>query len=423
MNQTELEELEEYPTSVNEGKTYKYNYWKSKPVLEFDEVSAFSQNIENDLTNRNSYGRDVPIKLPQQMKWTEININDDISMEIVSQFLKKHYLVDTSGKFKLDYTKEFLKWAIGQDGILLAIVSEKNNALCGIISANFRIMTVFEAKKTFGVVNFLCSHPVYRKKKIAFILIDEIVRRIVARGVHQGCFTTERCIPTPTTTLRFYHRPLNYIKLSLYGFTDLEMDKMPDKKNPEKIQKKIGIKKEIPLNYFLMEYIHIKDVLKIYGLYINKYNIYCNYTQKELEHYLLNKNLVTSYVIKNKDGEIVDFVSYYKLDYFMDSTTEKISAGYLFLYSCDSLETSTFMTNALKLASYHDMDMFTVTDTMIISDCLFTHELSNGYDSDNDSYSKQYNHGFLKGSGKIHFNFFNWKCPELQPKQLSWTSF
>ena len=130
MNQTqekELKDLEEYPTSVNEGKKYKYNYWKTKPVLEFDEVSAFSQNIENNLTNRNSYGKNEPIKLPQQMKWTEININDNASMEIVSQFLKKHYLVDTSGKFKLDYTKEFLKWAIGTDGILLAIVTEKHN--------------------------------------------------------------------------------------------------------------------------------------------------------------------------------------------------------------------------------------------------------------------------------------------------------
>ena len=415
--------IAEYPTSVTEGKKFTYNYWKNKPVSNFDETPVFSKNIETDLTQRKVYGNDEPIKLPSSMKWVEIDINDTANIETICKFLRAYYLVDDSGKYKLDYTKEFVKWAIESNGILLTIVSEKNNAICGVVSASFRNMTVFEGKQTFGVVNFLCAHPVYRKKKIAYTLIDEIIRRIVKKGVHQGCFTTERCVPSPTSTLRFYHRPINYVKLNKFGFTDLELDKTPEQKNPEKIQKKIAVEPVIPSSYKPMELKHIPDVYRVYNKYINKYNIYSNYTTKELEHFLLNSDTVSSYVIVDNDNEIVDFVSYYKLNYFMDDTVEKITTAYLFLYSCNEINSTDFIDNLLKVVSHNKLDMLNVTDTMIISDCLFTHETTNGYDSDEDTYSKQYQHGFLKGSGKLHFNFFNWKCPTVLPKQLSWFAF
>lgn len=411
----------EYPTTINEGKQYKYNFWKNKPVQNFDEISHYSQNIEDDLKNRKVYASEEPIKLPATMKWMEIDLNNDQQMEVIAEFLRKHYLIDTTGKFKLEYTKEFLKWALGNNGILIAIVFEKNNALCGCVGASFQHLTVFETKnKLFGNVNFLCSHPVYRGKKIAFTLIDEIARRIVQKDIQQACFTTERCIPSPVTTLRFYHRPLNYVKLNKFGFTDLELDKTPDNKDPVKMQKTIEVDKKIPDNYIPMQEEHIFVVHKLYNSFVSRYNIHVNYTMDELKNLLLNNNIVKSYVVLNKNKEVVDFVSYYRLNYFMNGENEKINASYLFLYSCENEIGSKLIENILKISYCNDMDIFNVVDTGMISDIIFSEsELDN--DSEDESFTKTYNLLFLKGSGKLHLNMFNWKCERVKSKYVFYT--
>lgn len=412
-----------YPTTINEGKKYTYNFWKNKPVNNFNEISTLSQQIEVDLTKRKVYGSDEPIKLPDSMKWVEINTNDDQSLENISKFLKTYYLIDKSGKFKLDYTRNFLKWVLGDNSIAIAIESKKNNAICGFVSASFKNLTVFETTKKFAIVNFLCAHPIYRKKKIAFTLIDEIVRRIVKNDVHQGCFTTERCVPSPITTIRFYHRPINYIKLQKYGFTDLEEGKLETEKNPEKIQNLFTIKGCIPKNYIKMTENHIGQVHNLYNIYINRYNIYINYTTDDFKKLLLNNNIVCSYVHLNNDGIVDDFISYYKLNYFMDNTVDIINAGYLFLYTCNITYNCDFIENILKLMANDNIDILNTTDTMIIPETIYTKNVNICNDSDDESFSDSYQFGFLKGSGKIHFNFFNWKCPEIKTTQISWVTF
>ena len=268
----------------------------------------------------------------------------------------------------------------------------------------------------------------YRKKKIAFTLIDEIVRLSVKSGVQQGCFTAERCVPSPITTIRFYHRPINYVKLQKYDFVDVEST---NEKHPEKIQKTFDVDGSIPENCVEMGDVYIDEVYQLYSSYINKYNIYVNYSKDQLTHYLLkNPTIVRSYVYLNENNNVVDFFSYYNLNSIVtakstsvENPNDKIFAGYLFLYTCNEIATSDFMGNLLKVATSNKLDVFNVTDTMIISEVLFASDVKNDCDSDNNDGNDSYQFGFLKGTGKVHFNFFNWKCPKITTKQLSWTTF
>jgi len=406
-----------YPESISEGKDYKYNFWKNKPVTKFDNVYTKSENIEKRLSDRSVYNQDEPIKLPNSMKWIHVDLNNETTMESIAKFLKLHYLTDPSNKFKLDYTAEFIKWILGSDGILLAIVSVKSGAICGTVAASYNNIRVFDQTQKFGVVNFLCAHPIYRKKKIAFTLIDEITRRIVKSGVNQGCFTSERCVPSPTTTLRFYHRFLNYLKLSKYKFTEMEGG------IPEKHHEKFLIKGEVPKQYKKIKLDYIPGVLKAFNSFMVKFNIHCEYTEKELANLLINK-FVECYVELDNDDNVIDFVSYYKLPYIINGEDEKLYAGYLFLYSCNVTAGDEMMSNLLKLLSHNDMlDLFTVLDTMVMHDTLLIKHLPLECDSDVDSYQKPYQHKFTRGSGKIHFNFFNWKCPTVTPRQIQWIAF
>lgn len=421
-NNQKTEQIKQtHPYSFNEAKKHNYSYWKTKPVANFGEISLVSQNIESNLENRKVYASDEEIKLPESMKWVSVDINNNESLSNVSKFLQTYYSTDDSDNFSYDYTNDFLKWAIGNDNICLTIVSKKSNAICGFISASFKKITVFEATKKFAVVNFLCAHPLYRTKNIAQTLIDEITRRTVKSGIQQGCFATQRLVPTPITTLRYYNRPTNYVKLQKYGFIDLEMMKPEKKRDPEKMQKMFDVVGDC--GYIPMTLEHIEQVYKIYNTFINRYNIYVNYTLEDLSNNLLgNTNVVKSFVCVNNENIVTDFFSYYKLNYSVKNQTDKINVGYLFLYSCN-MSTGKFIEGIIKTMKNNNIDLLNVRDTMIIPDIIYSQQLSVDENSDDESFTKSYQHGFLKGSEKLHLNFFNWKCPVIKSHQLSWPIF
>ena len=402
-----------YPNNIEDAKKHTYNFWKNKPVVKFDEISTYSGNIESKLTDRQVYNLDEPIKLPSSMNWNVIDLSDESNLLHISEFLKLHYVSDESNTFKMDYSPEFIKWSLGESGSLIAITLKSNNAICGVVGYYLKNMVVFDKTEKFGVVNFLCSHPAYRKKKIAFTLIDEITRRIVKSGVNQGCFTTGRCVPTPITCIRYYHRPINYIKLKTHKFTIIDSDEKEDKitKNDEKIAKVLKISDEFPKNF-----IKIPKVLELYNKFMFRFNIYNKYTEEELKTMLLNNNIVKSYVIL-KDDEIVDFTSYFILDYLVDNTTEKLHTGYLFLYSSETLISSEIIKETINSTQIDNLDLFNVIDVGNMFDALLLKD-TGLVDSDYESYQKSYNHHFMKGTGKLYFNFFNWKCQEVLTNQI-----
>ena len=408
----QVQQKEKYPNTIEEGKKYSYNFWKNKPVQKFDQMSVCSEQIEDDLQKRAVYGNNESIKLPESMKWIEIDMNDNESLQKVIDFLKLYYV---KNKFRSDYTSDFLRWVISSDGFMIAIVDKLSNSICGTIGASIKHITVFDKTEKFGNVNFLCAHPMYRKKKIAFTLIDEAVRRIVKRGVNRGCFTTERCVPTPITVMRYYHRPINYLKLQKYGFCDAGG-------NPEIVHKKFEVKNEFPLNCNKMNNTHIKECYKLYRLFISRFNVYCEYSEEEFENMLIDNKFVKSYVVVEND-KVVDFMSYYVLPYSIENVDEQINCAYLFLHSCNKITGGDMVEKMFQILKINEMDLLHVTDTMLMSDVLLTKELKNAQNSDADDYDNVFEHKFLKGNGKLHFNLFNWKCPEIKPRQISWFSF
>jgi glycylpeptide N-tetradecanoyltransferase len=393
---------------MEEGKKYTYNFWKNKPVIKFDGNAVCSKRIESDLKKRTVYGSTDEIKLPSSMQWNLINLNNK-DLEPICEFLKLHYVADKQNKFKLDYSPEFIKWSLGTDGILIAITLKSNGAICGVVGCYFKNFVVFDKTEKFGVVNFLCAHPVYRKKKISFTLIDEITRRIVQSGVNQGCFTTERCIPTPITLLRYYHRPINYTKLNKHEFTIIEGDQ-------KVIAKRLAVSDKFPKNFVEMNESHLPEVLTLYNKFMFRFNIYCKYTEEDLKTMLLNNDIVRSYVIM-KDELIVDFVSYYKLPYNINESDEKINTGYLFLYSSETITGSDIIRDVLQSTSKDNLDLFNVIDIGNIFDALLLKD-TGLCDSDYESHTKSYQHYFMKGSGKLFFNFFNWQCQEIATNQM-----
>lgn len=399
---------EKYPNTIRNAKNFNYTYWLNKPVTKFDEIVSSSEIIDQNLINKKVYSEEL--KLPISMKWNEINLTDNNSLLSVVNFLNKYYLIDND--FKPLYTPEYIKWTLGENGILLSIVNKNTNALCGIICSKIVSLTVYDKNDLFGNIILLCSHPTYRKKKIAQVLIDEMTRRLLNKNIKHAYFTTERCVPTPVSILRSYHRPINYVKLQKNGFLDFGGD-------PLKVHEKFILKNEIPKNYIIMEESHLEEVVKLYSLYMTKFNICCNYTKNELKTLLLNNKFVRSYVILDKNNKINDFVSYYELPYFNDkNNSENINAGYLFLHTCNIVPIDEIINNMILLMEQNSIDIFNIDDVVDIRNGLLTEDVEYEDDSDKETYERVYECKFTKTKSKTYVNFFNWKCPTTKSKQI-----
>jgi hypothetical protein len=188
--------------------------------------------------------------------------------------------------------------------------------------------------------------------------------------------------------------------------------------DPEKVQNKFDVKMTPAANYTEMTSDHMSVVYKLYNEYMIKYNVCYNYTESELSNVLLN-DFVKSYIVMDKDNNIVDFTSYYKTSYSVTGSDEKIISGNLFLYTCNSTACDELVENMLKFAKINELDLFSVNDTMMIQDVLFTKDYSLDEDSDVESYDRVFEHKFVRSTKTLFFNFFNWKCPTMKSKQLS----
>ena len=169
----------EYPLTLNEAKLYTYNYWSTKPVMQLNTTSSQSSNIIPSLKKI-----EIESKLPISMYW--MKIKDDHNLAHIANFLNNNYQKNET--FKLQYTSDFIKWILGNDGYMLTILTKNDNSICGCIGVSFKNLRVFEKKDKFAMAHLLCVHDVFKKKKMAQLLMDELSRRVVLDGVNQGCF-------------------------------------------------------------------------------------------------------------------------------------------------------------------------------------------------------------------------------------------
>ena len=317
----------------------------------------------------------------------------------------------------MEYTPDIIKLALGQKGTLLLIISQKTGNIFGLIGYTINNLTVFSQQEDFGVCHFLCVNPQYRKKNVANILIDESVRRLLhsENEISVSCFLTEKCVPSPVCCIRQYRRPINYELLHKLKFCALQKD------CDQKDIKNFEVHGEVDKNVVKMTQDHLKSVFKLLREFNMRFNVCRNYSLQELETELLANQNVASYVVLDKNSNVVDFLSFYDVNYLQcnKENTEIVRARNFYLYTCVNMTQDFILQNSLRIAQRDKIDVMTTTDVMLISNSILTKEFDVGEDSDNDDRGKVFEYKFIRGGSKLYLNFFNWKCPKIRPVQLS----
>jgi len=401
--EAETKQENSYPDTIKLARRYNYNFWNNKPVPKFKDIITTSEIIEEDIDKRKVYSSDE-IKLPESMQWQELSL--DQNLDDVCNFLNKHY--ESQEKFRTNFTPELVRWMLLSENSKLIFI-KRDDEILGIIGTTVELLTVHDEKDHFVNVKLLCVNPMYRKKKMVYSLIDEMARRLIRLGFKQAYFMTDKCVPTPTSLVRFYYRPINYINLQKTGYFNVGGD-------PEAVNKKFMTNSTVKDNVVQLEETHMNEVFKLYTRYMTKFNVHENFNRTQLQNLLLNK-FVRSFVIM-KDNVVLDFFSYQES--LLTKEDKQIVSGTLFLYTCLDNSLDNIIRTMISIMEKNNVDLFNISDFAGVSDGLLSmeHELSEDSDQKQESKEHVYEHKFVKSSKKRFLNFFNWKCPETKSKQI-----
>ena len=149
-----------------------------------------------------------------------------------------------------------------------------------------------------------------------------------------------------------------------------------------------------------------KDVDDVFVLLDNlekKYKVHGYYSKEEVAHWFLpRKNVIYSYVKTNDENKVTDFISFYSLPstILQNKKYKKLMAAYSFFNINTSCEFKDLMKSALVLAKNAGFDVYNCLDIM-----------------ENETVFKDLLFG--QGDGKLKYYFWNFVCPEIEPKDLS----
>lgn len=346
--------------------------------------------------------RQTPYNMPRGFEWTEIDITKQEERHQVYELLNKNYVEDDDCMFRFDYSHDFLEWALTPPGFLksfhLGVRSSSKKSLVAFISAV--PATVRSYEKTFPSVeiNFLCVHKKLRSKRLAPVLIKEITRRVNLTGVFQAVYTAGIVLPGPVSSCRYYHRTLNPKKLVEVGFTSV-----PPKMTMARFCKNYKVPPETSIAGLRpMEERDVVSACKLLKRHLDQFQLVVEFSVEDFEHWFMpRKDVITTYVVTNGEGEVTDMISYYHLHSSIQKNVHHshLRAAYSFYNVATSVDLEDLMRDALVLAKEEGMDVFNALEQMKNKE--FFDALK-----------------FGKGDGMLQYYLYNWCCPTMEPKDV-----
>ena len=386
----------------------KYDFWETQPVAQFNKDAPvefgeiWKDHKVEDL-------RKTPFDLPKGLglEWKDVDMTKQNEIDKLYEFLKTNYVEDEDHMFRFDYSKDFLKWHLTSPNYfpewLISIVqldTKKNKKkMLGFIAGIPIKVCIHGYDISLAEIDFLCVKKEFRNKRLAPLLIREVSRRIHVRDQWWAVYTSGTMLPKPFAQTTYYHRNLNVKKL-----VDIHFTYLPPNMNLARAKNLYKLPKEVPFTGFRQ--MEEKDVEQVHDLLENfekKFKVHGYYDKDQVRHWFVpRKNVVYSYVREDSNNKITDFISFYSLpsSILQHESYKKLMAAYSFFNINTTLTVKEIMKCALILANNAGFDVF---------NCL---NIMNNEEAFQDLL-------FGKGGGKLKYYFWNFVCPETEPKDLS----
>lgn len=310
----------------------EYKFWNTQPVPKLREPNLLqtTNGLDGETLPEGAILPDAvckraakaePEKLVEGFAWCEVDVNEKKELQELYELLYNHYVEDGEGSFRLNYSAEFLAWALKPPGwrklwhvgVRTKTTQEgKRGKLVAFIAGVPAELNVRANKIKAIEINFLTIHRKLRSKRLAPVLIKEITRRCYLSGIYQALYTAGTLLPSPVSTCRYYHRALDWEHLYKMGFSHLPRGSTPlRQKLRYKLENKTATK-----GLRVMKSADIPAVKDLLNRYTKLFHLRQELSEDEVAHYLCSgasKGIVWSYVVE-ENGKITDFVSYYLLE-------------------------------------------------------------------------------------------------------------
>lgn len=415
-----------------EGKAPEdYKFWNTQPVPKFKEPNLLQTTDGGDGESLpegpilpdavcKKVAKPEPEKLLDGFEWCLVDLEDKAELQEFYDLLYNHYVEDTDGSFRFNYSIEFLAWALKPPGwskehhigIRTKSVEGKKGKLVASITGIPVTLQVRDKTVNACEINFLAIHRKLRNKRLAPVLIKEVTRKYYLNGIYQALYTAGTLLPTPVSTCRYYHRSLDWEHLYKNGFSHLPAHSSElRQKLKYKLEEKPGLKGLRPMKS--ADIPAVKDLLQRYN---QRFHLRPEFTAEEMEHYFcseVSKGVVWSHVVE-ENGKITDFISYYLLDssVLRSNKKETIRAAYLYYYATESAFPDTSKVNAKQAQDTLQVRLgLLVHDALVLAKKEGFHVFNALTLLDNPLFLKEQK--FEPGDGKLHYYLFNWRTASI----------
>jgi len=261
------------------------------------------------------------------------------------------------------YSSNFLQWALISVNLCISIKVRENDKIVGFIAAKIIENQVNKDKIQIAEINLLCVHPKLRGKQMTNTLIKELTRLINLYGYNdKAMYISEHSLPNLFAKSRLFHRALNIDNLLKVSFLNMEGKVTVDQ-----------IKREIKLpitpsnkNFIPIQEHHLKGAYNCLNEYFSRYNCHPIFTFEEFSKIFFNNDIVTCYILTDKNNNVTDFISYYyiQLKIIKNNKVSFINTANLYYYTTLTESAYRLIRDILIIAQNKEIDVFNAFDIM-----------------------------------------------------------
>lgn len=160
-NDTEQKEEQKEEKSVKEMLMYRPNadkrdpnrshkFWNKQPVPQMGQ--QFDDEVNGPIEEKTLDDvRKQPLLLPSAFEWVELDLNDEKEVEELYKLLAGHYVEDDDNRFRFNYSKEFLRWALMVPGYIKHWHLGMHRIFLSSLSMSARILLLCTDKTDCGL--------------------------------------------------------------------------------------------------------------------------------------------------------------------------------------------------------------------------------------------------------------------------------
>jgi len=259
---------------------------------------------------------------------------DDLSLDLIVNFINENYIDKDSSQLSLIYSKELIKYYL-IDSIPIFFYT-KNNPTKIIALIIGRLAKISAFNKEYGAmeVNFFCIIPQLRKLNLPKLLKAYLIRECIKKYdvyVEFAYYTTSNTINVkPICKKNYIHRCINFDQLKRLDIISESRMTSMHKKLYSKFIYSEKFKSYKIIYQPQIDILNLEDLTNKINLYqSNNYNIYEKITPQILNS-ILQSNAFEKFYIKNNDT-VEGFIIFFKLNIINKNITTNNVINNLYL--------------------------------------------------------------------------------------------